>query len=174
MKKCFVFDFDDTLATTTARIKIMMTGTCPENDEFVGYLTPKQFSSYSLDLGEYFDFSEFRDDKFIHNADPTFLMHLAQEVSNEQQDVYILTAREDDSADAIQEFLKQYGVNTKTIHCVGGTQSTIPHKKREMLLTIMKEYDKVYYFDDCVDNVNAAPEGSNLRKYKYDSNNGEV
>ena len=45
MKKCFIFDFDDTLATTTARIKIMMTGTCPENDECVGLLSPKQFSS---------------------------------------------------------------------------------------------------------------------------------
>ena len=166
MNKCFVFDFDDTLATTTARIKIMRNGSCPENDECIGLLSPKQFSSYSLDLGEYFDFSEFRDDKFIHNADPTFLMHLAKEVSDEHQDVYILTAREDDSADAIQEFLWSYGVKCKTIHCLGGTQSTIPHKKREMLLTIMKEYDKVYYFEDCPKNLAAAPEGENIRKYK--------
>jgi hypothetical protein len=168
MKKCFVFDFDQTLADTTARIKVMSnySSTCPENDEFVGYLTPSQFSSYSLDLGEYFDFSEFRDDKFIHNADPTFLMHLAKEVSEEDQDVYILTAREDDSADAIQEFLLQYGVKAKTIHCVGGIQSTIPHKKREMLLTVMQDYDKVYYFDDCPNNIKHAPEGENIRKYK--------
>ena len=166
MKKAFVFDFDQTLADTTARIKVMSLGINPGEDKFVKYLTPKQFSSYSLDLGEYFDFSEFRDDKFIHNADPTFLIHLAKEVSEEDQDVYILTAREDDSADAIQEFLRQYGVKTKTIHCVGGTKETIPHKKREMLLTIIQDYDMVYYFDDCPNNIKHAPEGENIRKYK--------
>ena len=93
-------------------------------------------------------------------------MHLAQEVSEEDQDVYILTAREDDSADAIQSFLANYNVNAKTIHCVGGTKETIPQKKKEMLLTIMQKYDKIYYYDDSPDNIESAPEGDNIRKYK--------
>ena len=162
MRKCFVFDFDDTLATTTARIKIMTTGSCPENDELVGYLTPGQFSSYSLDLGEYFDFGEFRDDKFIKEANPKFLLNLAKEVDEEGHDVYILTAREDDSADAIREFLFAYGVSPKMIHCVGGTRETIPERKREMLMTIISQYDKVFFYDDCERNIEKAPDHPNL------------
>ena len=160
MRKAFVFDFDDTLATTTARIKVM------DGAGLVTHVQPRDFSNFKLNVGEFFDFTEFRDDRFIKDADPTFLMYLAQEVSEEDQDVYILTAREDDSADAIQSFLASYNVNAKTIHCVGGTQKNIPQKKREMLLTIMQKYDKIYYYDDSSDNIESAPEGDNIRKYK--------
>ena len=160
MRKAFVFDFDDTLATTTARIKVM------DGAGLVTHVQPRDFSNFKLNVGEYFDFTEFRDDRFIKDADPTFLMYLAQEVSEEDQDVYILTAREDDSADAIQSFLASYNVNAKTIHCVGGTQKNIPQKKREMLLTIMEKYDKIYYYDDSSDNIEGAPEGDKIRKYK--------
>ena len=160
MKKAFVFDFDDTLATTTARIKVM------DGAGLVTHVQPRDFSSFHLKSNEYFDFTEFRDNSFIRDADPTFLIHLAQEVSEENQDVYILTAREDDSADAIQSFLTDYNVNAKTIHCVGGTQKNIPQKKKEMLLTIMQKYDKIYYYDDSSDNIQSAPEGDNIRKYK--------
>jgi len=160
MRKAFVFDFDDTLATTTARIKVM------DGAGLVTHVQPRDFSNFKLNVGEYFDFTEFRDDRFIKDADPTFLMYLAQEVSEEDQDVYILTAREDDSADAIQSFLATHNVNAKTIHCVGGTKETIPEKKREMLLTIMAKYDKIYYYDDSPDNIESAPNGDNIRKYK--------
>jgi len=160
MRKAFVFDFDDTLATTTARIKVM------DGAGLVTHVQPRDFSNFKLNVGEYFDFTEFRDDRFIKDADPTFLMYLAQEVSEEDQDVYILTAREDDSADAIQSFLANYNVNAKTIHCVGGTKETIPQKKKEMLLTIMAKYDKIYYYDDSSDNIEGAPEGDNIRKYQ--------
>ena len=161
MRKAFVFDFDDTLATTTARIKVMSGAF-----GLVTHVQPRDFSNFQLNRGEYFDFTEFRDDRFIKDANPTFLIHLAKEVSEENQDVYILTARGDDSADAIQSFLASYNVNAKTIHCVGGTQKNIPQKKREMLLTIMEKYDKIYYYDDSYDNIEGAPEGDNIRKYQ--------
>ena len=133
MRKAFVFDFDDTLAVTDATIRVFRD--CqPWSERFVASLTPQEFSSYELKTGEHFDFSEFRDERFIKNADPTFLMHLAQEVSEEDQDVYILTAREDDSADAIQSFLANYNVNAKTIHCVGGTKETIPQKTKLLFM----------------------------------------
>ena len=170
MKKAFIFDFDNTLAITTARIKVMKISSCLEKAELVGFVTPSQFSNYPLDLGEYFDFSEFSDNKFIENADPTFLIHLAKEVSQEHQDIYILTAREDDSADAIQAFLKEYGIKARQIHCVGGTQETIPIKKRNMLLTIMEGYDKLYFFDDCPNNIDSAPNHDKLKKYHYETN----
>ena len=60
IKKCFVFDFDDTLATTTA--KILVWGICPSGlggQSLVAELTPAQFSSYDLKDDEEFDFSQF-------------------------------------------------------------------------------------------------------------------
>jgi hypothetical protein len=52
------------------------------------------------------------------------------------------------------------------IHCVGGSQKDIPERKREMLMMFIQQYDKVYYYDDCSKNINSAPSGSNIRKYK--------
>lgn len=165
MRKAFIFDFDDTLAVTDAKIRVFRD--ChPWSERFVASLSPREFSSYELKTGEHFDFSEFKDDRFIKDADPTFLMHLAQEVSGEYQDVFILTAREDDSADAIQSFLANYHVKAKTIHCVGGTKETIPQKKKEILLAIAQLYDKIYYYDDCAKNIESVPDASNIRKYK--------
>lgn len=159
--KAFVFDFDDTLATTTAKIHIY---TLPDR-LLVGKVSPQQFSSYKLKEGEVFDFSEFRQDKFIHAAEPTFLIGLAKEVYREGHHIFILTAREDDSTDAISAFLERYEIKAKTIYCVGGKNS-IAEKKREMLLNIMCSYDKVYYYDDNVDNIRLAPSGTNIRKYQ--------
>lgn len=160
MRKCFVFDFDDTLATTTARIRVM------DQVGLVTHVQPRDFSNFKLGSSEYFDFSEFRDSDMIKDANPTFLLNLAKEVDNEGHDVYILTAREDDSADSIREFLASYNVNPRMIHCVGGSQKTIPEKKRQMLMMFVEQYDKVYYYDDCSKNIDRAPDASNIRKYK--------
>lgn len=167
MNKCFVFDFDDTIATTTARIIVKSKHPLQHfKEQTLEYLTPSQFSSYELKEGEWFDFNEFRDSKFIQNANPTFLIHLAQEVDNEGHDVYILTAREDDSSDAIAEFLSQFNVHPKTIHCVGGTKETIPQRKHDILMMLIRNYSKVYFYDDCKNNIDNAPEHENFRKYK--------
>ena len=160
MRKCFVFDFDDTIATTTARIKVM------DKAGLVTHIRPRELSNFKLKASEYFDFSEFRDSDMIKDAKPTFLLDLAKEVDEEGHDIYILTAREDDSADAIREFLTSYDIRPRMIHCVGGSQKNIPEKKRQMLMMLVEQYDKVYYYDDCSRNIDRAPDASNIRKYK--------
>lgn len=171
MRKAFVFDWDDTLATTSARIRLVQQGSCPENDEIVGYIKPKDFSGYELDLGEYFDFTEFRNNEFIRNGDATWLMNLASEVHDEGHDVYILTAREDNSSDAIEEFLLQYGIKAKAIHCVGALAGKTEDNKRKVLMMLIKEYDRIYFYDDCSKNIDKAPDKQsypNFRKYKVE------
>lgn len=161
IKKAFVFDFDDTLATTKAKIRVYnVDGT------FVGNIAPTGLSSSVLRDDEYYDFSEFHDNSFIEDANPTFLIHLAVEVSNERHDVFILTAREDDSSDAIDAFLLNHNIEAKTIHCVGGKDRPIAEKKAEILNTIIQMYDKTYFYDDSQENIETAPEGENFRKYK--------
>jgi len=161
IKKAFVFDFDDTLVTTKAKIRIYNS-----DGIFVRNIAPTELSSFVLGKDEYYDFREFHDNSFIEDADPTFLIHLAVEVSNERHDVFILTAREDDSSDAIGAFLLNHNIDAKTIHCVGGKDRPIAEKKAEILNTIIQMYDKTYFYDDSQENIETAPEGENFRKYK--------
>jgi len=160
IKKCFVFDFDNTLATTAARIKVM------DDCGVVTYVQPRDFANFKLKQNEWFDFTEFRDNKLIQEANPTWLMDLAQEVDEEGHDVYILTAREDDSADAIAEFLSGFNVYPKMIHCVGGTKDSIPRRKHDILMMLINNYDKTYFYDDCSVNIEYAPSEKSFRKYK--------
>lgn len=160
MRKAFVFDYDDTLAITKCRIHVY------KNGRLVDKITAKEFSSWDLGPSEHFNFDEFRDTAFISNAEATFLLSLAKEVYDESHSVYILTAREDDVHDAILAWFKSHDIVPKSIYCVGGTNKTIAKRKREILLSIMEEYDKCYFYDDCARNIEEAPEGMNFRKYQ--------
>ena len=159
MRKAFVFDFDDTLATTDACVLVVM----PDTKTCRGYireLTPAEFNDYTLKNGERFDFSQFRCPDLVIDGKPTELINLAKEVYGEQHDVYILTARSNDVADAIAKFLKLAGIEAKQIICVGDDDEHdgIAHTKKKSLLTIMKLYDKIYFYDDNKENIKLAKE----------------
>jgi acid phosphatase class B len=152
MKKAFVFDFDDTLAFTDACVLVL------GPDESWLKLTPAEFNRYELQDGEYYDFSQFKNPEFILNGKPTKLIELAGEVWREGHDLFILTARSDSVADAIQGFLSQFYIKATAVHCVGDSGSDIARNKRKVLLTIMESYDKIYFYDDDAANVKAAQE----------------
>jgi hypothetical protein len=149
MNKAFVFDFDDTLANTACHVIV-------RDSMGVAYksITPAEFNTYKLGNGESFDFSEFRDEIFIHSANPTWLMALAKEVAAEGHAIYILTARHVVVADAIHAWLISHGIAAKDIHCVGGSEGSIPVNKKQVLLDIVASYDKIYFYDDSEENVN--------------------
>jgi acid phosphatase class B len=151
-KKAFVFDFDDTLAFTDAHVLVH-----GPNYEW-HRLTPAEFNHYTLENDEYFDFSEFKNPEYILNGKPTKLVELAKKVYSEGHDLFILTARSNSIADAIQEFLSQFGIKATAVHCVGDEGLDFPRNKRKVLLTIMESYDKIYFYDDDAANVEAAQE----------------
>ena len=159
MKKAFVFDFDDTLAFTEAHI-VVHGQDCEWHK-----LTPDEFNRYELQHGEWFDFSEFNNPEYILNGEPTKLVQLASEVYCEGHDLFILTARNDSVADAIQDFLSRFGIKATAVHCVGDDGSDIAKNKRKVLLTIMEAYDKIYFYDDDQKNVEAAEE-IGVKSYK--------
>lgn len=155
MRKAFVFDFDDTLAETDCKVWVIGPPTAPDGEYSVSAkLTPAQFNAYELKQGEKFWFGEFRNEKFIHAANPTWLINLAKEVAAEGHNVYILTARENDVADAIHAWLMGHGIDAIEVHCVGGNKDSIPSNKKKILLDIVEKYDKIYFYDDSEDNVN--------------------
>jgi phosphoserine phosphatase len=159
MKKAFIFDFDDTLATTDARIIVRR----DEGDKGISEslilekISPATYNTYELRPGYFFDFSEFRLDKFILNANPTKLMDLAEEVYSEGHPVYILTARNNVVCGAIASYLARFNIVAKAIHAVGsGADVNIAEEKRKVLETLIQVFDCVYFYDDCLENCEAA------------------
>lgn len=158
MKKAFVFDFDDTLATTDCRVLVRLSAWGSSSKIWLRKLTPSEFNTDVLASGEEYDFSEFRSEKFIHNANPTFLMALAQEVHDEGHSVYVLTARADNVADAIATWLLGFGVQAVAVHGVGSDEKKvdIAAEKQKVLSTLKQVFDVVYFYDDDQHNVDLA------------------
>jgi len=151
MRKAFIFDFDDTLANTSCQVFVRDSNNVPCKT-----LTPAEFTKYTLQDNETFDFSEFRDEIFVHQANPTFLIHLAREVYNEGHNVYVLTARSDCVAESISTWLQSHGIVATEIHCVGSTEPSVSvaESKKQVLINLIEKFDKTYFYDDCEKNVN--------------------
>lgn len=145
IKKAFVFDFDDTLAFTDCMVVVRL-----ENGEILRRLTPSEYNQYELPEGCKFDYSEFES---LINPRANFMMALAKEVYNEQHSIYILTARGSAAADGIHQFLTEHNIDAKEIICVGDSAKDIAKEKRTVLMTIMENFDKVYFYDDDEKNV---------------------
>jgi FMN phosphatase YigB (HAD superfamily) len=158
MKKAFVFDFDDTLATTDCKVIVRRPNGRGSMGLPVRRLTPAEFNSDELAHGEEYDFSEFRSEKFIRKANPTFLMALAQEVYREGQAVYVLTARADNVADAIMDFLAECDVKPVKVFGVGSDTEKvdIAAEKKKVLGTLAQVFDLVYFYDDSEENCDLA------------------
>ena len=158
MKKAFVFDFDDTLATTDCKVIVRRPNDLSLHGLPVRKLTPAEFNTDVLTDGEVYDFSEFRSDEFIRSANPTFLMALAQEVYDEGHSVYVLTARADNVADAIADWLCGFDVQPVRVFGVGSDSEKvdIPAEKQKVLRTLNQLFDVVYFYDDDQHNVDLA------------------
>ncbi len=154
IRKAFVFDFDDTLAFTDARVHVL--SSC--KSQVVASLTPQEFNCVKLKNGESFDFSDFDKASFILNSKPTKLIDLVKDVFSEGHSVFILTARNDCVASAIAQFLALHNVTAKEILCVGGWSLDIAKAKRKVLLSIIENFDKVWFFDDDARNIELAKE----------------
>ena len=154
MNKAFVFDFDDTLAKTDCKVLVRSVF----DGSVSHYLTPSEYNTFDLPVDQCYDYSQFSDAQYIREGQSTFLMDLAKEVHDEDQDVYILTARGNAASEAINLFLMDYGIAAKQIHCVGDSDGSIAKEKSKILLAIMQGYDKVYFYDDDKTNVETAKE----------------
>lgn len=156
MKKAFIFDFDDTLATTECMVEVWST----QWPGVVCELTPSEYNTYRLGDDEVFLYSQFED---LINPVPTWLLPLAQEVSNEDHAVYILTARGRAAGSAIKQFLSNNAIDAEVV-CVGESDN-IELAKGEFVHGLLDNFDKVYFYDDHSGNIDAMPVSDKLRKY---------
>ena len=149
--KAFVFDFDDTLATTTARVVVL------ENGQFSRSISAAAFNTHKLNENESYYFGEFKNPEFIINGKPLGLIELAKDIHAEGHSLYILTARNEIVSSAIAGFLARFNIAAKMIHCVGKDSNTnIAKAKRSILMTIIDNHDITYFYDDDEANIELA------------------
>ena len=160
MKKAFVFDFDDTLATTNCKVEVLQTCNYFGDSFKVQELTPSEFNTYKLKEGEWFSFEQFKD---ILNPVALPLVDFAKEVSQENHNVFILSARPSEAVNPITEFLRSLNIEVKSVICVGGKPINIAKEKRTVLMSIIENHEVVYFFDDDETNIQEADKLEGLK-----------
>jgi FMN phosphatase YigB (HAD superfamily) len=148
----YVFDFDGTLAVTSARVFVMVGNTV------VKTLLTTEYSSYELKGDERFEYMEFRDPRFIESAQETELIHFAKFIARLNHTIYILTARDKGCLEEIKSFLHRFNLIPKEIYCVGNGDANIPEAKQQILKQIIAEHETVFFYDDDDANLELATE----------------
>ena len=146
-----VWDFDDTLAKTKSNVLYTM------SDGTKGKLNAEEFAKKGdqmLEEGVEFDFSEFS--KVVNGSKgPFFEKAMARNKKFGNKNVFILTARPANSANAIHEFLKGIGLNIP-LENITGLANSSPQAKADWVVGKAAEgYNDFYFADDATQNVKA-------------------
>jgi FMN phosphatase YigB (HAD superfamily) len=173
-EKAYVFDVDDTLFTTEAKVIVHK----PEGE--VLELTPAEFNTYQKQPGDDMDFSQFQDPElFMKTAKPTKYIKVAQNVSKAAQSgtsnskLYILTARDSSIEKALTQKLAALGIIHDGFFSAGDTGApTIAEGKKQILEKIRSMHrGKVTFFDDDEKNIALAKQipGIHVRQVSKES-----
>lgn len=158
-----IFDIDDTLFHTTAKISVVKGG------KKVKELTNQEFNTYKLGSGESFDFSQFRDAvKFNAESKPIGRMlekakAILRNIENKPNSkVIVVTARANfDNKEIFLNTFRKHGFDMNKVRVERAGNITDVHdvafKKviiiRNYLLT--KQFSRVRLFDDSMANLKA-------------------
>ena len=158
VKKIRVFDFDDTLATS----KNLVFYTSPDGKS--GQLNAEEFAKRGLELKEQgykFDFSDFNK---VTDGGRGPLFDIAKKIDEARgnEDLFVLTARAPESADAIYEFLKAEGLEFKRENIIGLGNSTGEAKANWIVDKAAEGYNDFYFADDAYQNVKAVRDALNV------------
>lgn len=139
----YIFDFDDTLAITDSRVKIIMNQTQEEilmtSREFAHY--PFNPTTMSVDFGDF------------ARAQGTLIMdtiEMMQQAILDGADVHIVTARS--LAGPVTEFLEQQIGSSPPVVATAGSAGKVPWLENKLR---SGNYDRVVVFEDCEKNIRA-------------------
>lgn len=157
-KDLIIFDIDDTLMHTTAKIKVVRDG------QVIRDLTNQEFNNYKLQPGEEFDFGEFRSaEKFRQESKPIApmikkLKAILNHAGNAK--VIMLTARADfDDKDTFLQTFHDLGIDMSRVHVhrAGNLPGNDPpaYKKAIWVRTYLdtRQYGHVRLYDDSMSNL---------------------
>jgi hypothetical protein len=153
-----IFDIDDTLLHTTAKIKVVKDG------KPIRTLTNQEFNNYTLSPGEEFDFGEFRDaDKFNRESEPIEpMIRKLKTIMDHAKDatVIMLTARADfDNKELFLKTFKDLGIDMGRVHVhrAGNLPGdSIPAEKKAVWVRRYldtNKYNHVRLYDDSMSNL---------------------
>lgn len=145
MGTLYIFDFDDTLVSSDASIRVKhMDGAKTE-------MSSEEYAKYTSQIGDEFDFSDF--DAYPKNAEmiePVFAELRSAIALEGPGNVVILTARSNPSP--VKAFLEANRIPRIDVVAVG---SPNPYEKANYILDRVKDdrYDQVVVFEDNARNI---------------------
>ena len=156
-----IFDIDDTLFHTTAKINVVKDG------KVVRELSNQEFNTYKLGAGEEFDFSQFVDaEKFNRESTPIKKMFdkarniLRSTERHPNNRVVIITARTNlDDRETFLDTFRKHGLDVDKIRIeragnIGG--GLFPAEQKAIIIRNIlktKQFNKVKMFDDSISNL---------------------
>lgn len=151
IKKARVFDFDDTLAQTKSNVLYTMP------DGTTGKIDAGTFAKDAGRMeaeGAVWDFSEFSK---VMNGKKGPLFDVAKKIQDVRgsEDIFVLTARPQDAAGPIKEFLGSLGLNIPLKNITGLADGRPQAKADWMLGKFAEGYNDFYFTDDHLGNVKA-------------------
>jgi hypothetical protein len=157
-KNLVIFDIDDTLLHTTAKIRVVKDG------HVVRELNNQQFNIYKLKPGEQYDFGEFKSaEKFHLESEP--IEPMVKKIKSilahsESSDVIMLTARSDfDDRDLFLKTFTDLGIDMSQVHVhrAGNLPGDeIPAEKKAVFVRRYADtgkYYKIVLYDDSRTNL---------------------
>ena len=154
-KRIILFDIDDTLIHTTAKIGVK------KNNRIIKKLHNSDFNEYELKSGESFDFDEFNDFKLLNNEEFTKYWNTLKREYKKGTHIGIITARS--NRDMIFKFFKNKGIEIKKslIFAVNDPQlgliGSIAEKKTIIVSKLIElGYNTLVFFDDSDTNLRYA------------------
>ena len=153
--KIILFDLDDTIIHTTAKISVFKNGEC------IKKLSNSDFNDYILKSGESFGFEEFGDFDILSKSKFTPYWDTLKREYNKGTHIGILTAR--NNCDMIKKFFLKNGIRIKDdlIMAINdsslGLSGTIQQRKSEAISILAAAGYKLFiFFDDNEPNLESA------------------
>ena len=161
LNKAYVFDFDDTLVKTDAKVHIY------KNGRKIKSLTPEEYNFYTPSKGESTNMDDFVDPRIIMNAKKYKMwpalknIDMAKKSGRSNSEIFILTARSPKAQLPIHNFLTREGIempleNVITLGRDDGEYYDIAGAKEKVLSDMADKYDQVLFFDDSHKNIELA------------------
>ena len=175
-----VFDFDETLATSKSMVIVNLPAQVVGGKQY-GYetidegrvkmtsdsqtkITAAEFAENAAafeDIGATFDFSEFT--KVVDGKKgPMFDLAMKRQGKFTSKDIFVLTARPQESAPAISAFLKGMGLNIPIDNIVGLADGRPEAKANWIVGKAAEGYNNFYFADDAYKNVKVVQDVLNV------------
>jgi hypothetical protein len=154
-----IFDIDETLFKTNAKVKVMKDG------KLVKSLTNQEYNIYKLQPGEEYDYGEFRSAKIFHDTSiPIWSMikkanAIIKNAVNAGSKVIIVTARNDfDDKEKFLATFRRYGIDIDKVYVERAAKLNLGSSAKNKRFIFHKylrsgKFARVRFFDDAMSNI---------------------